>query len=405
MEGESSEFFGDSFGGYEGQFDDEGACYEPRRRRRTSRSAWDELPFELGTVWVRPEVFVGWIEGFSVPPLVTTSPQGTARADAGVLGEPNTSIVVGNERLVEGARAGGRIQFGAWLDPCERLGVQASFFAFGQETDVRSFDSDDFAILARPFFNVEEGIARQDAELVAFPQLLSGQIEVRAESDFHGFEVMGRKQLAAGCYVRVDCLAGWRNLSLDEELLIRDQKTTLAADNGLPAGTSLSEFDRFSTENRFNGAQVGVIAEMRRCCWTLETALKLALGNTHSQVDIDGQTVVRVPLQGGGVDEDTTPAGLLAQETNIGTYEQDDFAVVPELSVNLGYELTCNLRVTVGYTFLYWSRVARPGDQIDTDLNLTQLDGALVGVPRPQFNFVSTDVWAQALSLGVDYRF
>jgi Putative beta barrel porin-7 (BBP7) len=57
----------------------------------------------------------------------------------------------------------------------------------------------------------------------------------------------------------------------------------------------------------------------------------------------------------------------------------------------IGYNLTYNLRATVGYTFLYWNTVARPGDQIDTSLNLSQLDsGGLVGPARPRFDGITT---------------
>ena len=96
--------------------------------------------------------------------------------------------------------------------------------------------------------------------------------------------------------------------------------------------------------------------------------MKLALGSTHSRVAIDGTTTTTVP----GTVPVTYAGGILAQPTNIGVYEQDFFSVMPELGVAVGYDLTCRLRVTCGYTILYWSKVARPGDQIDTELNPSQ---------------------------------
>jgi hypothetical protein len=135
--------------------------------------------------------------------------------------------------------------------------------------------------------------------------------------------------------------------------------------------------------------------------------MKLAFGNNHSEVVIDGQTVTATPVAGGGVQQTVTPAGLLAQQqSNIGTFESDQFAVSPELGIMVAREICPNLRATVGYSFIYWSQVARPGDQIDTRLNLSQLaPGGLVGVARPIFPWVTTDVWAQGLSFGLDYRF
>ena len=105
---------------------------------------------------------------------------------------------------------------------------------------------------------------------------------------------------------------------------------------------------------------------------------------------------------------DESLGGLLALASNVGRYERDHFAMIPELGITLGYDVTCNVRATFGYTFLYWSKVARPGDQIDLDVNITQFGNNgnnLVGEPRPEFNWVTTDFWAQGLRVGLDYRF
>jgi hypothetical protein len=55
---------------------------------------------------------------------------------------------------------------------------------------------------------------------------------------------------------------------------------------------------------------------------------------------------------------------------------------------------------------MYWSRIARPGDQIDMNVNPTQFqNGHLTGVPAPQFRFITSDFWEQGLNIGLDYRF
>ena len=194
-------------------------------------------------------------------------------------------------------------------------------------------------------------------------------------------------------------------MDLDEELQVRDVKRALAG-SGLPEGTTLEELDAFRTRNYFNGVNLGVLAEARSGRLTTSATMKVALGRTSSRVAIDGEATATVPLPNGGVDVATTPAGLLAQETNIGDFEYDRFAVVPELGVEAAYDVTPCLQASVGYTFLYWSRVARPGDQIDTDLNLSQLaPGGLVGFPRPEQQNVDDDLWVQGLRFGLQYRF
>jgi hypothetical protein len=106
----------------------------------------------------------------------------------------------------------------------------------------------------------------------------------------------------------------------------------------------------------------------------------------------------------------TRVGGLLALPSNIGPYRQDRFAVVPEGAVRISYHFTERLLGLVGYTFLYVSDVARPGDQIDPTVNRSQIPsvtgaGPLAGVARPQFNFGHSEFWTQGISLGLQWRF
>jgi hypothetical protein len=359
-----------------------------------------------GRFWGRAEVLGWWVDGFSVPPLVTTSLAGTARADAGVLGRPGTTVLFGNESLAGDLRLGGRLTVGGWLGSSRQSGVEAIFFGLQSSGSNFAATSAGTPILARPFFNVEPGFEGQDAELAAFPGELSGNISVRSETKLYGLEVLYRHKLSQEWPRRVDLVAGWRYAQLEDDLLITDSKEVLSGATGLAVGTTLSEFDHFHTKNIFNGAEVGMVYERWWCQWGIEGVIKVALGNTHSEALINGSTTVSVPVPGGPNETIVTPAGLLAQASNIGTRERDDFAVIPELGMNVGYDLTPNLRATVGYTFIYWSRVARPGDQIDTNLNLSQLPpGPLVGIPSPVASWSITDMWVQGISAGIDYRF
>jgi Putative beta barrel porin-7 (BBP7) len=59
---------------------------------------------------------------------------------------------------------------------------------------------------------------------------------------------------------------------------------------------------------------------------------------------------------------------------------------VPEVSLDMGYRFTSFFRASVGYDLLYWSSVARPGDQV-------------LGVPK------GTDYWAQGLHFRLGFDF
>jgi hypothetical protein len=196
---------------------------------------------------------------------------------------------------------------------------------------------------------------------------------------------------------RLDLLVGYRFVQLREGLTIREDLTSLRS---APDQGNFDIVDDFQSTNTFHGADLGV-AWQRRCGpWLLDVLGKLALGNTEQTVTIGGQTVI----SGSAANDGTYPGGLLAQRTNIGTYPRSVFAVMPELGVSLGYQFAPCLTAKVGYNFLYWSRVARPGDQIDLDVNpdLLPPEEQFAGPARPSFDFGDTDFWAQGIRVGLE---
>ncbi|MEO8272244.1 MAG: BBP7 family outer membrane beta-barrel protein, partial [Aureliella sp.] len=99
--------------------------------------------------------------------------------------------------------------------------------------------------------------------------------------------------------------------------------------------------------------------------------------------------------------------GLLAQRTNIGSYERNQFTMVPELGATLGYQVTQRLRATMGYSLVYMGNVVRPGDQVDLNVNPNLLPPENVpftGPLRPQFHFVETDYLIHGLNFGGEFR-
>jgi hypothetical protein len=131
----------------------------------------------------------------------------------------------------------------------------------------------------------------------------------------------------------------------------------------------------------------------------------------HQTTKINGELTTN-DFQGFAGPPDTFLGGYLAQRTNIGKHHRDHLAVVPEIDLNVGLQLAPRLRVFTGYTFLYTSNVARPGDQIDLAVNPSQGPGftgdpagKLAGSLRPAFTGKTTDFWTQGLSLGLEWQF
>ena len=97
---------------------------------------------------------------------------------------------------------------------------------------------------------------------------------------------------------------------------------------------------------------------------------------------------------------------MLALPSNSGHFSRNVFSVVPEVGMNLSYQVCPNLRLFMGYTFLYWNNVARPGALIDTVVNTTQQSGGtLTGPARPAFAFHNTDYWAHGINFGLELRY
>ena len=357
-------------------------------------------PLGQNRFWFRGEYLLWWTAGAHIPPLLTTSPAGTSQANSGVLGQPGTTILFGNQTLDEGTRNGGRLTLGYWLNRCDETGVEVSYLGLGRSTEQFQDGSDGAPILALPFFNVESGL--QDSVVLAYPNVSQGIFTAVATNDFQTLEVLLRQAMVRNCCSRVDLVAGYRFARLDDSLALNADMVTTGT-SPVPVGTTIDVFDSFRTRNEFNGGELGLVAELHRCRWSLESTMKIALGDTHSIVDINGSTVNMVP--GGGAT--VYSGGMLALPSNMGGHSTDQFSVIPELGVTLGYDLTCRLRATFGYSFMYWSGVARPGEQIDSNLNPSQFPPPASTAPyyRPAVLQRTSDFWAQGLNFGLDYRF
>ncbi|MEX0818943.1 MAG: BBP7 family outer membrane beta-barrel protein, partial [Pirellulaceae bacterium] len=348
--------------------------------------------------WARAEYLLWWTKGMTTPPLVTTSPAGTAQNEAGVLDQPGTTILFGNGDLIDESRSGGRFTFGKWLDPDHCHGIEANYLFLGSDTDSFHAGLNQFNILARPFFDTVS--AAEDSRLIAFPGLVQGTLNIAATSELQSFEVLYRRQGCGSWGCHIDWLVGYRFIELEDRLRIAESTASLGGPTG---GTTFDLFDQFDTRNSFHGAEFGLVGDWEiNDCWSFEALAKVAIGGTAYRGAVAGQTIT---TDAAGAST-TSPRGLLALDTNIGSHRWDDFASVAEFGIMLRRELACGLAATFGYNFLYWSNVARAGEQVDRTINTSQIpQGDLTGAVRPAFPQRTDDFWAQGLRFGLEYRF
>lgn len=348
--------------------------------------------------WLGAEWLFWTVQGDPLPALVTGSPDGTPRNQAGVLGAPGTAILTGGTRANDDFRNGLRINAGYWFDDGQKCGLELSYFFLENSRQGSIVGSPGSPIISRPFTSALTGPA---SELVAFPGVLAGSVNVNSGNQFQGASALLRKNLCCSCNGWVDAFAGYQYFSLDDDLTITENLTSLPQAAGVPAGTSIIVMDRFTTQNTFNGGVLGVAAARRQGAFSVEGRAAVALGNNHRVVTIDGSTTVTAL----GAAPITRSGGLLAQGTNIGTYTDDVFSVIPELGVKVGWQARECLRFTIGYNWMLWSNVLRAGDQVDLTVNPTQIPpGVLVGPARPAYLARETTVYVHGVSFGAEFR-
>lgn len=383
-------------------------CFDDPDGRRRPRAF-------LGRFYFSGEFMLWWLRGGAYPPLITTSPTTVPEIERGRLG-PNTTVLFGNEPISQGTFTGGRYTLGFWMDPCKEWAIETTLFHTGERSHRFAVDSAAVPVLARPIqiLNLNNIEGRQ---LFATPATLPGDmldlrggVVIDSPTRLWGIEANARRNLADNCKWRVDFLVGYRYLDLAEGLHIAEDVVTFRNIPGVPifAGDRALVDDRFDTRNHFHGGQLGTTVERRFGRWSLESTFKIALGVNQQTVDVaDGMTIIRPDGTSTRV-----VGGLLALPSNLGSHTRDNFAVVPEVGVKLGFQLLPRVKAYVGYDFLYISSVVRPGDQIDRTIDIGQIPffanpspPNTTGTIRPVVPFRTTDFWAHGVNFGLEFKY
>lgn len=273
----------------------------------------------------------------------------------GVPGAAGVSTLIGEDSLHNHYFPGARADMGFWLNSARTLSIEADGFLL--EKGGSSLTYGPAATLFVP----------------AGPTGLSA-------ADPAGVEYGTRLWGASGNLAYVGCccgcdiafLAGYAYRDLEEDLDIND-----------PVGAAAGP-DHFRTRNQFNGGDVGVRIGGVGCSGLFIAAQAIcAIGSDHETAVLAGDTTA------GGV---TTPGGLFVTAANAGRYGRNEFTIIPEGDLKIGYLLNRYTTIYAGYTFLYWLDALRPGEIIPTAL----------GGP---INLHQVDFWAQGISLGFEMRY
>jgi Putative beta barrel porin-7 (BBP7) len=362
-----------------------------------------------GQLTFSADYLLWWVrKGPSAGPLLTVgSPSDTI---PGALGQPGTRSLFGDDGFNYHTFSGLRLNGGIGLT--SGLALEGNYFVLERRSVGFSAASDAGGnpLIARPVINDHNGL--EESYSTSTPGNIAGSTDIVTHTQLQGYEINLAATVARGEAGCLDLLAGYRYLDLREDLLFHDALTPLVPnyltfDGGaVNPPSTLGDFDGFRTRNHFYGGQVGARWQGTFGPLAVSALAKVALGATEQRAQVEGASALLTP----GAAAVVAPGGILALPSNGGSYSHSAFSVVPEFGLNLGWQVTPWLTANVGYTFLYWSDVARPGAQIDrrvspfavpTDQNFGM--GSASG--HPAFGFQSSDFWAQGLNFGVAVRF
>jgi hypothetical protein len=356
--------------------------------------------FYLGVDYLR-----WWVRKRQVPPLATLGALQDAFPAAG--GQPNTLPLLGPGSLDQSSESGVRVSAIWWCDQDHTFGIDASAFWLPDITQTRVVGGSGGAgtdlVIGRPFINVNSGL--QDADPIMVSGILAGGMRVDMPRQFWGGDADLRctQCVDIGPMNRVSFLVGARYLQLKEGIHISEMVSELPDITGAPGNVIFLQ-DNFATSNRFYGGQIGLESETDVGQMVLTVTGKFAAGQNLESVAVWGASRL---LEPNGTQVFDATRGFLVQPTNSVRVKRTHFAVAPSLAVNLAWVFNDHFRASLGYDFVYWSHVARPGDQIDRQVNVGAIGAAsqFGASPHPLMPFTTTGFWAQGISAGLQVSF
>ena len=371
--------------------------------------AFAPSPFALPTLeggdgrfWVSGDYAAYWISGSRLPALVTTSPAGTAQASAGALGQPGTTTLFGGNVANDDIRSGLRLGAGYWLGDDRKLGIEAGFFMLESQLSLFSASSSTNPILARPF--TDATTFSQQAVLVAFPGVTTGAIGAQVSSgNFYEAHLdLAYKVVDSTGPLHLDALLGYRFFQFNEGL--RVQQSMVPLNPVFVTGTTIQAEDDFGVNNQFHGVDLGLRPRFVWDSLTLDLLAKVSIGDMYQEASVIGAQVITVP----GTTALQRPGGVLALGTNNGSYRSNVLAVIPEFGATLGWRITSNVQIRLGYSVLMLNQVARVGDEVNTTVNSNRFPGLNPpggGINEPAFSFNRNNTWINGATLGIEFSY
>jgi hypothetical protein len=324
-----------------------------------------------GRFWIAPALELGWTKTARLPAILRS---GSATGPA----------IFGGDALDSPFRAGFGLTGGFWFDPDRTRGLDASYYFLseaGDETVIFSNGGPLILTTAAGGFPLADPAAGR-----------AGSLEAGLSTRFSSADVNCRHNLLCTPAARLDALAGYRYLHAADDLMIFGKRIG-------PGGEIVRFWDRARSANDFHGGQIGLAGEVRLDRWFVGAIGKVAFGKTFTDTDLEGKFRVNGTV---------IPSGFFSRPDVAGERDDSHYAVVPAVGVKVGRAIGDHARAFVGYNFLYLSRAVRGPDAIDpapTLLAIDPLNTTSLRARPNQRDAATSDIWAQSMSFGVEWRY
>lgn len=344
-------------------------------------------------IWGSAEYLDWWTQASPIGvPLVTAS---NDPASLAIIGQPGTKIIFGSgsnkSAFGFGGNNGLRITLGSWLGNTQQNGVEFSGFGFSQfKSTFRASSADGtYPVVNIPFFSTQDAV---ENVLTNHPNTVTVSDVFRPL----GLELNYLYNLSNQIHFPLILMGGFQYLNFNEDLSLSD-----AINNALPASV-VNVKDNFSTKNSFYGIDLGMRSQYCYKKISLDVTATVGIGKNYQKLTISGQTNINNQIV-------VQSIGLFAEPSNIGTFRNNLYAIVPELKLKLSYRLNRVLQPFITYNGFYVNKVIRPGNQIDRDINLSQnplfnRGGVLIGPAFPMARFKNSGMWMQGIGAGIEFN-
>jgi hypothetical protein len=338
-----------------------------------------------GATWLTTELLIGKARAPSLVPVVTTGPA-AAGVLAGGIGQPGTVNLFGGGRVLRDWRAGVRAEAGMWFDPGRSLGIGARVYSLFSTREELIGRPDALTVVNVPNFVAGTPVGTiQFPAFVGFPGFTTGTVAATVESTFTGGDLVLRHLLTGTERGRLELLVGYRHMYLRDQFRLSFDSTVLGINPAL--APRLAGSDRLRTRNNFGGTQLGLHGEIGGPRFVIEGHLSTTLGLTVSDVDYSRQRSVGIGVAGSpapiavglvalGVDALTAARiAVAANQVPFGAAtvqnELTYFGLVGEGGLRAKWQVTDHVRLTGGYSFVYWNNVRRAPDMYTNAVALT----------------------------------